>query len=119
MRLATISLAFGLACVAASAAYAVGPSFSVRCMHTGGAKILPKYGNYYFLLTDGEVKGYGCSLPGNPCKIVSQDANTVVFQTPGDFPDTMTINLRDGSIQHVTAEGERATFACRQIPNDS
>lgn len=119
MRFGRILLAVGLGCAAAGLAYAMAPSFTVRCMHTAGAKVLEKYGTYYFFLHDGQVKGFGCSLPGRPCKIVSQDANTVVFQTPGDFPDTITMNLRDGSLKHVTAAGEEATFACRQIPNDN
>ena len=117
MRLRTISLAIGLICGAAALAHAAGPSFTVRCMHTAGPKILPKYGTYYFLLPEGQVKGYGCAFPGRPCTIVSQTDKTIVFQTPGDFPDTMTISLADGSIEHATASGEKATFACRQIPN--
>jgi hypothetical protein len=117
MPLRMILLAIGLVCGAVAIAHAAGPTFTVRCMHTAGPKVLPKYGTYYFLLPEGQVKGYACALPGRPCKIVSQTGNTIVFQTPGDFPDTMTISLADGSIEHTTAEGEKATFACRQIPN--
>lgn len=104
---------------AASLAHAGPPTFTVRCMHTAGPKITPKYGTYYFFLKEGQVKGYACSLPGRPCQIISQDSTTIVFQTPGDDPDTLSIDLRTGAIQHTTAKGEQATFACRQVPNNS
>jgi hypothetical protein len=122
MRALTTTLALGLALAGvATFAYAAGgePTFTVRCMQTSGPKILPKYGTYYFFLKEAQVKGYACSIPGRPCKIVSQDANTIAFQTPGDAPDRMTIDLRNGAIQHTTAQGLQATFACRQVPNNT
>jgi hypothetical protein len=118
MRLGTISLGFGLLCTAAAIALAGEPSFTVRCKHTGGPKLLPKYGTYYFFLTEGQVKGYACSIPGRPCMITNRSATAIGFETPGDDPAKMTIDLRTGSIEHVTALGEHATFACRQIANN-
>jgi hypothetical protein len=118
MRSITTALALGLALAGvATLAHAGEATFTVRCMHTAGPKILPKYGTYYFFLKEAQVKGYACSVPGQPCKIVSQDANTIAFQTPGEAPDRMTIDLRNGAIQHKTASGLQATFACRQVPN--
>jgi len=122
MRTLTTTLALGLALTGvATFAYAEGgePTFTVRCMQTSGPKILPKYGTYYFFLKESQVKGYACSIPGRPCRIVSQDANSIAFQTPGDAPDRMTIDLRNGAIQHTTAQGLQATFACRQVPNNT
>ena len=111
----------GLAAIAGFAAIglaaASGPSFTVKCMHTDGPTSLPKYGIYYFFLKEDQVKGYGCSLPGRPCQIISQNATTVVFQTPGDNPDTLVMDLQTGTIQQTTAAGEQSTFACRQVPN--
>lgn len=120
MRATTVTLALGLALAGvATLAHAGEPTFTVRCMQTSGPKILPKYGTYYFFLKESQVKGYACSVPGRPCRIVNQDANTIAFQTPGDAPDRMTIDLRNGAIQHTTASGLQATFACRQVPNNS
>lgn len=114
----TTALAFGLAAAGTVAFAKVGePSFTVRCMQTAGPKILPKYGTYHFFLPEAQVKGYACSIPGQPCKIVGQTATAIAFQTPGDAPDKMTIDLRNGAIQHTTSSGLQATFACRQIPN--
>lgn len=118
MSFGKISLTLALACTAAAAAFASAPSFTVRCMRTSGAELLDKYGTYYFFLTEGQVKGYACAVAGRPCLITKRDANTIVFKTPGDDPDVLTINLRDGSIRQVTAAGEEATYACRQLPND-
>lgn len=120
MRPITNALALGLGLAGvATFAQAGGPTFTVRCMQTAGPKILPKYGTYYFFLKEGQVKGYACSVPGRPCTIVGQDANIITFQTPGEAPDRMTIDLRNGAIQHTTAQGLQATFACRQVPNDT
>lgn len=121
MRPVLIALALGLIAgiAAATIALAAGPSFTVRCMHSGGPAILPKYGTYYFFLPEDQVKGYACNLPGRPCQITAKDASTIVFQTPGDAPDVIKIDLSNGVIQHKTATGLEATFACRQIPNNS
>lgn len=121
MRPVLIVLALGLIAgiAAATIALAAGPSFTVRCMHSGGPAILPKYGTYYFFLPEDQVKGYACNLPGRPCQITAKDASTIVFQTPGDAPDVIKIDLSNGVIQHKTATGLEATFACRQIPNNS
>jgi IPT/TIG domain len=100
-------------------ASAGGPTFTVKCMHTGGPTILPKYGTYYFFLREDQVKGYGCNIPGRPCQITSQNATMVVFQTPGDDPDTMTMDLQTGNIRQTTSAGVQSTFACRQVPNGS
>lgn len=115
MRLGTISLAFGLVCTAAAVALAGEPSFTVRCKHADGPKLLPKFGTYYFFLVESQVKGYGCSIAGRPCAITKRTPTTISFVTPGDDPDKMTIDLRNGMIEHVTAAGEHATFACRQV----
>ena len=104
-----------LSLAAASVAQAGPPSFTVRCMHTGGPQILPKYGTYHFFLKESLVKGYACSIPGQPCDITGRTATTITFQTPGENPDVVTIDLRDGTIQHRKANGLHATFACRQI----
>jgi hypothetical protein len=119
MRPVTKALALGLAAftLTATAVLAAGPTFSVRCMQTEGPQILSKYGTYYFFLPEGQVKGYACSVPGQPCKIVSRDAQTIVFKTPGETPDTMSIDLRNGAIQHTTHSGDQAAYACRQIAN--
>lgn len=121
MRPITKALALGLvACtLTATAVFAAGPTFTVRCMQTAGPQILTTYGTYYFFLPEGQVKGFGCSVPGRPCQIVGRDATTIVFKTPGETPDTMSIDLRNGSIQHTTNAGEQATYACRQIANPS
>jgi hypothetical protein len=65
------------------------------------------------------VKGYACNVPGLPCSITGQNATMITFQTPGDAPDIMSIDLRNGAVEHKTAKGLTATFACRQIPNGS
>jgi len=120
MRPVATALVLGLALAGVTTfAHAAEPTFTVRCMHTAGPKILPKYGTYYFFLKEAQVKGYACSIPGQPCKIVGQDANTIAFQTPGEAPDKITIDLRNGAIQHKTASGLQATFACRQVPNNT
>jgi len=115
MRFGTTSLVFGLVCAAAAVALAGEPSFTVRCKHADGARLLPKFGTYYFFLVESQVKGYGCSIAGRPCAITKRTATTISFVTPGDDPDKMTIDLRNGMIEHVTTSGERATFACRQV----
>jgi hypothetical protein len=49
MRTILTALVLGLVAgglAAATIAYAAGPTFTVRCMHTGGPQILPKYGTY-------------------------------------------------------------------------
>ena len=53
-----------------------------------------------------------------PCQVsdVSQDSSRVVFQTPGEEPDTFTIDMRTGAIQQKRANGTEWTFACKQIP---
>jgi len=106
-------------CLSTGLAFAGGPSFTVKCMHTDGPTVLPKYGTYYFFLNEDQVKGYGCGIPGRPCQIVSQNATTVVFQTPGDDPDTLTMDLQTGTIRQTTTAGVQSTFACRQVPNGS
>ncbi len=119
MRLHVKALAFVLAALGgASLAVAGSPSFTVKCMHTAGPTVLPKHGTYYFFLREAQVKGYGCSVPGRPCQIVRQDQREIVFQTPGDAPDTITIDLSNGAIRHTAASGTEATFACRQVPNE-
>lgn len=110
-------LGFAVCTLSATVAFAATPTFTVRCMQTAGAQILPKYGTYYFFLPDGQVKGYACSVPGRPCQIVSRDTTKIVFKTPGETPDTMSIDLRNGAIQHTTHSGQEATYACRQIAN--
>jgi hypothetical protein len=97
-------------------AHAATPSFVVYCMQTEGPKQKDKYGTYYFFLRDGIVKGFACDLPGNPCQIVSQDNTRVVFKTPGEEPDTFTIDLRTGAIQQKSTNGSEWGFACKQIP---
>ncbi len=109
-------LAFAtLVALTPSIADAATPSFVVKCMQTGGP-IEQKYGTFYFFLKDGFVKGYACSNPGRPCQIVSQNNQTVVFQTPGEAPDTLTIDLRTGAIQQTRSDGLQRTFTCKQIP---
>jgi hypothetical protein len=101
-------------------AMAAAPSFVVKCMKTAGpiagAAAGDKYGTYYFFLRDGIVKGYHCGLPGIPCQIVSQSPQQVVFQTPGEAPDTMVIDLRTGAIKRTSAAGDSWQYACKQIP---
>ena len=110
-------LAFAILVAFASvAAHAATPSFVVKCMRTGGPTGGEKYGIFYFFLRDGFVKGYACSNPGRPCQIVSQNNQTVVFQTPGEVPDTLTIDLRTGAVQQTRSDGLQWTFACKQIP---
>jgi hypothetical protein len=117
LTVVVLGLIAGIA--AATIAVAAGPSFTVRCMHTSGPTTLPKYGTYYFFLPESQVKGYACSNPGRPCQIVSRDAAAIVFQTPGQAPDTIKIDLSNGAIQHKTVTGLESTFACRQVPNNS
>ena len=81
------------AAVASSLAYAATPSFVVKCVRTAGSAEGEKYGTYYFYLRDGFVKGSACDVPGQPCQIVSQNADTVVFQTPGESPDQIPLTL--------------------------
>lgn len=110
-------LAFALfAMLAPAIAYAATPSFVVKCMQTGGPTGGEKYGTFYFFLRDGFVKGYACSNPGRPCQIVSQNNQTVVFRTPGEAPDTLTIDLRTGAVQQTRSDGLQWTFSCKQIP---
>ena len=97
--------------------HAAAPSFVVKCMRTAGPSGGEKYGTYYFFLKDGFVKGYACSLPGRPCQIVSQDTQSVVFQTPGDTPDTLVIDLRTGSIEKTSATGMQWKYSCKQVPH--
>lgn len=110
--LATAALAAALS----ASAYAVAPTFVVKCMKTAGPAAGDKYGTYYFFLKDGIVKGYDCSHPGTPCQIVSQNAQQVVFQTPGEAPDTLVIDLRTGAIKKTSAAGDSWQYACKQIP---
>ena len=100
----------------ATAAQAGAPSFVVKCVRTSGSPVDAKYGTYYFFLKEGEVKGFACSQPGRPCQIVSQDAQKIVFQTPGEDPDTLIIDLRTGAIQKTRSNGLQWTYACRQVP---
>jgi len=109
----TLTLA-AVATAAAFAAYAGEPSFIVRCMQTSGPTA-EKYGTYYFFLKEGQVKGALCSLPGRPCPIVSQTSETIVFQTPGEDPDTLSIDLRTGAIKKKSTSGVEWTYTCRQI----
>ncbi len=119
MRLQVKALAFAAAALGgATLAVAASPSFTVKCMHTSGPTALPKHGTYYFFLNEAQVKGYACSVPGRPCQIVRQDQKEIAFQTPGDEPDTIVIDLTNGAIRHTAASGEEATFACRQVPNE-
>jgi len=97
-------------------AHAVAPSFAVRCMKTDGPAAGDKYGTYYFFLKDGIVKGFDCSQPGRPCQIVSQNAQKVVFQTPGEAPDTMVIDLRTGAIERTSVTGTQWKYTCKQVP---
>ena len=105
-----------LIALAPSVAHAATPSFVVKCMQTGGPAVDEKYGTFYFFLRDGFVKGYACNNPGRPCQIVSQDNQTVVFETPGEAPDRLTIDLRTGAIQQTRSDGLHRTFSCKQIP---
>jgi hypothetical protein len=114
--LTTFFSAAALTTVLATASFASTPSFVVRCMQTGGPVGDDKYGTFYFFLKDGFVKGYACSAPGRPCLIVSQNSQSVVFQTPGETPDTLVIDLRTGAIQKTRTDGLQWTFACKQIP---
>ena len=115
-RLARLLLLTAIAATASSAAYAATPSFVVKCMRTAGPVEGKKYGTYYFYLRDGFVKGFACDIPGSPCQIVSQNAETVVFQTPGEVPDKLVIDLRTGTIQKTRANGMQWTFSCKQVP---
>lgn len=98
-------------------AYAEAPSFVVKCMRTAGTAVGQKYGTYYFFLKDGFVKGFACSQPGRPCQIVSQDAQKVVFQTPGEAPDTLVIDMRTGAIEKTDATGLQWKYTCKQVPH--
>ena len=95
---------------------AMTPSFVVKCMRTAGPAVGSKYGTFYFYLRDGVVKGFVCGLPGRPCQIVSQDSKTVVFDTPGEAPDRLTIDLRSGTVQQKNSVGIETSYSCRQIP---
>lgn len=107
---------FGAAAVSlATAAFAGGPSFVVWCMQTSGPTSGDKYGTYYFFLKEGHVKGSVCGVPGHPCSITGNDGQTIAFQTPGESPDTMTIDLRSGAIQRTSSSGLRWTYTCRQV----
>jgi hypothetical protein len=105
-----------LAALTPAIVHAATPSFVVYCMQTGGPQGDNKYGTFYFFLRDGFVKGYACAQPGRPCQIVAQDGQQVIFQTPGETPDTLTIDLRSGAVQQTRSDGLQRTFACRQIP---
>ena len=98
-------------------AHAVAPTFVVKCVKTDGPLGGEKYGTYYFFLKDGFVKGFACSLPGRPCQIVLQNAQKIVFQTPGDTPDIMTIDLRTGAIDKTAADGSQWKYSCKQVPH--
>ena len=110
--LAGVILAAGMPALA----YAAAPSFVVKCMRTAGPADGEKYGTYYFFLKDGIVKGFACDLPGRPCQIVSHTARAIVFQTPGDNPDKLTIDLRTGTIEKIGATGLQWTYSCKQVP---
>ena len=102
--------------LAQNAAYAVPPSFVVKCMRTAGPTTGDKYGTFYFYLRDGFVKGFVCGVPGQPCQIKSQDDKKVVFETPGETPDRLEIDLRSGAIQRKDSIGTETTYSCRQVP---
>jgi hypothetical protein len=97
-------------------AHAATPSFVVKCMRTAGPAVGSKYGTFYFYLRDGVVKGFVCGVPGQPCQIISQDSKTVVFDTPGEAPDRLTIDLRTGAVQQKNSVGIETAYSCRQIP---
>lgn len=105
------------ASLGAAFAFAATPSFVVKCMRTAGSADSAKYGTYYFFLKDGFVKGFACDVPGRPCQIVSQNAQTVVFQTPGESPDTLVIDLRTGAIEKTSANGMQWNYSCKQVPH--
>lgn len=111
-RLAVAVMALAVPAIA----FAAAPSFVVKCMRTAGPADGEKYGTYYFFLKDGIVKGFACDLPGRPCQIVSQTARAIVFQTPGDNPDKLTIDLRTGTIEKIGATGLQWTYSCKQVP---
>lgn len=113
LRVLTVA---AVAMMAAAVATAGAPSFVVKCVRTSGTPVDAKYGTYYFFLKEGEVKGFACSQPGRPCQIVSQDGKKIVFQTPGEDPDTLIIDLRSGAIQKTRSDGLQWTYACRQVP---
>jgi len=99
----------------ATAVFAGDATFVVWCAQTSGPTSGHKYGTYYFFLKEGQVKGSVCSVPGNPCSITGNDGQTIAFQTPGESPDTLTIDLRNGAIQRTSSSGLKWTYACRQI----
>jgi hypothetical protein len=109
-------LAGALLAAMSASAYAATPAFVVKCMKTSGPADGKKYGTFYFYLRDGFVKGYACDIPGRPCQIVSQNAQTVVFQTPGETPDTLVIDLRTGAIEKTSTNGAQWKYACKQVP---
>ena len=98
-------------------AFAGQPSFVIRCTRTSGPLSEPKYSTFYFFLQEGQVKGSTCNVPGNPCQIVStrENGQIIVFQTPGENPDTLTIDLRTGAIRRVSHIGLQWTYVCRQM----
>jgi len=100
-----------------NAALASQPSFVIRCTRTSGPVSEAKYSTFYFFLKEGEVKGSTCSVPGNPCQIIStRDGGQIItFQTPGENPDTLTIDLRTGAIRRVSHSGLQWTYVCRQL----
>jgi len=99
------------------AAMAGQPSFVIRCTRMTGPVSEAKYSTYYFFLKEGQVKGATCNVPGNPCQIVSrrERGQVIVFQTPGENPDTLTIDLRTGAIRRVSHSGLQWTYVCRQL----
>ncbi|MCE9522200.1 MAG: IPT/TIG domain-containing protein [Alphaproteobacteria bacterium] len=112
-----VSLIFAIAvALSPSVAFAATPSFVVKCVRTAGSAEGEKYGTYYFYLRDGFVKGSACDVPGQPCQIVSQNPESVVFQTPGESPDTLTIDLRTGAIERTRSNGDHWAFSCKQVP---
>lgn len=106
-----------IAALLSNAAMAGQPSFVIRCTRTSGPVSEAKYGTFYFFLKEGQVKGSTCNVPGNPCQIVSQRerGQVIVFQTPGENPDTLTIDLRTGAIRRVSHTGLQWTYTCRQL----
>ena len=116
IQLAKFLAAAVLAAALPALVHAAAPSFAVKCMRSAGTADGEKYGTYYFFLKDGIVKGFACSQPGRPCQIVSQDAQKIVFQTPGELPDTLVIDLRTGAIERTSEDGLQWQYACKQVP---
>ena len=109
VKLARVLAVAIVASLGAAFAYAATPSFVVKCMRTAGSADSEKYGTYYFFLKDGFVKGFACDVPGRPCQIISQNAQTVVFQTPANRP------IRSSSTYAPAQSREQAQTGCSGI----